>query len=961
MAKAINIPKYSGGNLTAQSTYRAPTPGTGATKIVSGLTKIATELDTQMASEAAFAKGVEQQQKALEQGENYVGPTNAFSVTAQAYQKGANTAFITSKSLELEDELTKLGEKYSLDPDKFTQASEEYKSNWMKTLPSNLQPQLSLGFDKARNNLLLQVSANQRQDQFEQNLDVVKKGADDSVRKLALSLQNQGYTDSLMEYFGDIEAKYEAIKTQFNLSTADMRKIKAGHRSDIVNAFVLADFNKVKNDPEATAQLKKQIVEGTYTMDGNPLGGEDEGYDFSEVIPGGDRMSLTEIEVYSNTIDTLIEKQRKGLVEVREQLKFTTEQSADRISKAEVGFGFEDGQLKVNIPPFPFEEYVSAGYTDQEIRAAQIDYQQKISIGTARATAITTPIAQIDFLKSKINEKIKTLDSSNYAEAKQIETLELQLEAIDEEKKAKIEAFKPENNVTDYFINRLGYNIDLSTSEGTNQMQKIVSENTGVPPGGLRVSRIQADVELDAIQQSIQQDYSAFQNTAINMRSRQGKAASSYINEALRGQKDTNGYAILTAVEMATSSENTRDSKILFDAIKNADQYKSAATSRADISQTDVNDAIKAVIDQNLLDGIDQTTGFGKSTIDVVKKIMYQSLGTGATVDEAKRKAESFIEANYVKINHDVGDGITWMSKNMAGGTYMDARNNSFSRQTEITKLINDVKQNPHRYGITLADGQTYDELDDMIDNMKVVQENGQLIFKSDDRVVTTAINQKLPSSERDNFYATFFITPDKDMVISEDKEFTWNYEHKNANWYKQWQNTNDGKTTRMVNTRLGPKEFEFDDTLDDWGQKFAEETQKQLFDKIVLGDAVPGYDMQQVYEDSMSRNLFPQNTMEKQIADGISLALTNQNNIDDAMLLWLGAKSSYLSRLKNKETRDYVKKYWKQNFDSIQNLTTNNDMPVQMSVLQALTTIVREAPQFTPAISGEGGFEGGA
>ena len=34
MAKSIKIPQFKGGGLTAQSTYRAPTPGQGAVKII---------------------------------------------------------------------------------------------------------------------------------------------------------------------------------------------------------------------------------------------------------------------------------------------------------------------------------------------------------------------------------------------------------------------------------------------------------------------------------------------------------------------------------------------------------------------------------------------------------------------------------------------------------------------------------------------------------------------------------------------------------------------------------------------------------------------------------------------------------------------------------------------------------------------------------------------------------------
>ena len=138
----------------------------------------------------------------------------------------------------------------------------------------------------------------------------------------------------------------------------------------------------------------------------------------------------------------------------------------------------------------------------------------------------------------------------------------------------------------------------------------------------------------------------------------------------------------------------------------------------------------------------------------------------------------------------------------------------------------------------------------------------------------------------------------------------------------------------------------------------------KLLYDSVEAeGDT--GSFVESVYEDSFTRNLFLNNgatlvSTDQHVANGISLALKNSANIDDAMLSWLGANSTYLSALKDDRVRTYVKKYWQENFESIQNLTTSNDMPIQMSVLQALTDVVRTAPVFTQRDDRQE-FEGGA
>ena len=410
MAKSIKIPQFSGGNITAQSTYRAPTPGKGAVKIVENITDLATKLDTQIASQEAYKKGLTAQQEATERGENYVGPTSAYSVTAQAFQKGANAAFITSKSAELENELTQLSEKYKLDPDKFTTASEQYKENWMQTLPSNLQPQLSLGFDKARNNLLLQVQANQRNDQFNQNLEIIRNDTSEIVKKLALSVTSQGYTDTLQDYFADLEVKYEILKQDFNLSVADMRKLKNAHRTNIINAFVTADFNKLKDDPEGMKTLQESIANGTYTLDGNPLGEADSGerFGYTFAIPGGTKLTLDEIGTYSDMRERLDEDNKKRFVGLREELKFSAKKVNEQLANAEIGFKIVDGKFEPDSQVFPVEAWVAAGFDNNEISKAQREFIEAKEIGRARTLTIITPLAQINKIKFELIYKSVT-------------------------------------------------------------------------------------------------------------------------------------------------------------------------------------------------------------------------------------------------------------------------------------------------------------------------------------------------------------------------------------------------------------------------------------------------------------------------------------------------------------------------------------------------------------------------
>ena len=963
MAKSIKIPQFSGGNITAQSTYRAPTPGKGAVKIVENITDLATKLDTQIASQEAYKKGLTAQQEATERGENYVGPTSAYSVTAQAFQKGANAAFITSKSAELENELTQLSEKYSLDPDKFTTASEQYKDNWMQTLPSNLQPQLGLGFDKARNNLLLQVQANQRNDQFNQNLEIIQNDTSEIVKKLALSVTSQGYTDTLQDYFADLEVKYEVLKQDFNLSVADMRKLKNAHRTNIINAFVQADFDKVKDDPEGIVALKESIANGTYTLDGNPLGNPEEGYAFP--VPGGSVLTLDEIGTYTTVLETLDKENKNRFVGLRQELEFSAGKVNEQLANAEIGFKIVDGKLEPDSQVFPVEAWVAAGFDNDAISKAQREFIEAKAIGIVRAQTIITPNAQINSIKFDLQSKIDALDASDYKDARQIALYQKMLAAVEEEEKAKLEAFKPGNNPTDYFIGKLGYEVDTSTAEGSALMEKIIAENVGVPPGGMRVSKVQGQIEMDAIYTAMTQGYDQYVQQVGNLRSRQKNYTSSYMAEGI-GSKNHDNYSHMFLQELVTlPGSNPVDSKILFDAINNSETYKKFRST--EFSEADVTSAINTLISDNFGDGIEATGGFGKSIIDTTHKIFRKNIENGMSLSEATEDTKAFIERNTVRITHGIGEGFTLMSRNMANGQFTDADGTNAGRQSTITSIANDIKENPHRYGITLADGQTYEQFIDILDDAKLVQVNGQLVLMMNNDISSTAITQKLPSSETSNFYATFFVTPDKNnAVVAENKEFTWNYKPADNNWYSKFVASNDGKSLKVYNTRVGKQEILVDDNIDQWGDKFA----KYVMDNNLLYDTTDpqgnfGAPQQSIYEDSFTRNLFLNNgaslsSTDQFVANGISLALKNNANIDDAMLSWLGANSTYLSALKDDRVRTYVKKYWQENFESIQNLTTNNDMPIQMSVLQALTDVVRTAPVFTQRDDTQE-FEGGA
>ena len=338
----------------------------------------------------------------------------------------------------------------------------------------------------------------------------------------------------------------------------------------------------------------------------------------------------------------------------------------------------------------------------------------------------------------------------------------------------------------------------------------------------MRVSKVQGQIEMDAIYNSMTQGYDQYVQQVKNLRERQKNYTSSYIAEGI-GSKNHDNYSHMFLQELVTlPGSNPVDSKVLFDAINNSKLYLDNSKTQG-INDSDIKAAINTLISDDFGDGIDATGGFGKSIIDTTHKIFRRNVANGMSLQEATEDAKAFIERNTVRITHGIGEGYTLMSRNMADGQFTDADGNNAGRRNTITKLANNIKENPHRYGITLADGQTYEQFVDLLDDAKLVQVNGQLVLMMNNDISSTAITQKLPSSEKSNFYATFFVTPDKNnAVVAENKEFTWNYKPADNNWYSKFVASNDGKSLKVYNTRVGKQEILVDDNIDQWGDKFA-------------------------------------------------------------------------------------------------------------------------------------------
>ena len=182
------------------------------------------------------------------------------------------------------------------------------------------------------------------------------------------------------------------------------------------------------------------------------------------------------------------------------------------------------------------------------------------------------------------------------------------------------------------------------TAAGSAKMERIIAELTGVPPGGMRVSKVQGRTEVDALQSAMTQGYEAYVQQSNNLRQRQGDYTSSYLAEGL-DSKDKNKHAHMFLGEVITlGGGNPVDGKTLFDAIQQAETYKAFKTS--EYTPADINSKITVLMENNFAEGISQNGGFGKSIADMADKLFRKFIAQGSTLNEAEAETQAFISRN---------------------------------------------------------------------------------------------------------------------------------------------------------------------------------------------------------------------------------------------------------------------------------------------------------------------------
>ena len=913
------IPTYDNGSVTPENTFTTPfIAGEKTAQLVGNIADQFNKAADKTALEDGAKMGYLEQQRNIEEGNReYIGGGSAFSISAQAYQKGANVAYMMRKKADYEIGLKELAEKRSNDTNRFNQESNELKKKILSDVPQSLIADISVDFDKNKLNFETQIVGIQRKQQYDQNVDDIKTGMYREIGKIsgmltAGGMQSEGLTDS----FVNLQTSLESLREHFNLSPKDMREVSDELRKKLFGVYLKHEFEKVKTDPTARQKLKESLASGTYNF--SELGDE-----YGQFIPGGKNISLREADAYGKIFEHYEKEYVQGLAG---QLHIFDKGEKTKDDDALKGRNFsldENGNLSFTNLEYDEVTARSLGMPETKIQQNKFDRAVNIAAGKYSHDAIMANITDLPRILEKINldEQNAYKEKDQYKKSLFLAATQKAKTEVDTIYKERLE-HETKGTYQDYWTEKVGplyfsAGINLATAEGTQEWVNRFEKNGSNKPylySGLPSQ--QAIVELQTLKSAV-----TVEQLTSNMQqiiARQKEYASGYIAQgikSMKGSEKEGDHAYFMLHEFTASGRTVERDQLAAAIIQrknNMEALKAKGTlldgGRGDTFTVEMKEARQTFFD-TFGKQIDVSTAYGKAMIDSYESIYLKVRSSGITSsNDAQKIAKSFVKDTQVEIELDNGQKI------MLPKSYAEDKNSS--RAGDIQKLLNNVRNNPHEYNVLPAPGQTFDDLVRDKDNYTFVYDNGHFVMKNKKNDLAANVFMKLPSDHKTLIYSDAVIGIDKgnkQQTTFSDVEGTWRY---------------DSKFSKTLPEN--PKNLD----------SYVRSLQKQFVQDHV------GYNEQTKrasykYNDWMVAPLIGFGDSKQQIAQAISLK-AKENNLNDKDLEWLGQNTTYLSALNSKTVRKAVLDEYKKNYDNYRETTSKNYAATVMSPLQVIATVTK-------------------
>lgn len=958
--RRVDIPTYSGGQLTPQENLTMPTFGQGAVNIVKQITDQTAKLDTNIASDIAFQKGKKKQ--AL--NENYVGNDFAFTLTGQAYKKGVDATFVSQKETELETELRLLREKYNEtnDVDGYVKASQNYKNKFMETIPEQFFGDFNTYYDKFDQRNATTLTVNKRTQELTDGSFSISEQSKKLAERISDNIAFQGITESLVDDLAILNRNLLSQKDIFGRSLEERTKERKILKEIITKGAARNVYDAIKNDPKAYESWLKQIADGNWNV--GDLGDEEV---FAKAFPGGVSLDQAERQTVISYVESLRKGDKNSLAIANAQYKATYEKhNSNLLSTGWDTFRDTEGNIDKSRAVFDLEAYIANGgdagvgyslYQKNQIGIFVADQLEFVKLDST--TNIPTRIAQ---LRNEIQE-VNSANLDDITRAFYIDSRTEAIKAMENEMKQRTNTLQNGDEVDSFITQNRIQNVDLRTYEGNVDAMTQTGRIHNISFYMVKPSKTQSNIEYQTVDIHLQnKNFDAYvqsNNDGINrLRSLWGTM---YMTGIAQNKSATDAdWAKSSLSERTRRDPLGGDTKLLFNIITNYDNIGEAN------QQKDKEEKAKffAEISEGLYE-FDNDFGRSKQGEFNIVYDYFRSRNKSET--ESGKLAKEFVLNGMVRLDHNYG--VTYLSMNQLMGEFEYSGDTTLNTsqmekaKSDLIEQINSTYNRPEKSNLTVLGKSIDDWVAGDRDNYKVVMIGNSL------RLVTKEVGSgsltkftvltKRPSAGNTLFYTDLSIpvrTSSAETTAYDDQSSTWEYDD-TINGMASFKEPKTA-TRLKVFTEVGLDETDVTAkekkvtetaTLDDKAIALFKHYEKKGY---IVQDEVEGFDevaelpqVKMLYEDPFSQSMFPNNPADQAIANAISLAFA-KNNGQAWMVEWLMSKSEYAGASRDhKETAKSTINFWKNNFDVIKNLQTNSDTPVRMDVLQALITTIIDQP----------------
>jgi hypothetical protein len=956
--RRVDVPTYSGGQLTPRENLTMPNYNTQALGMVEQLTNTVTDIDRTIATDIAKTKG----EKAQSISKEYVGNRFNFSLTGQAYKQGVDAKFVSQKETELENELLKLRSDFleTTDTAGYTKAAENYKNKFMSAIPEQFFGDFNTYFDKKNTLNITQLEIKKREKEMIDGSFQLTEQNKTIADRIAQNIRYQGISTSetLIDDFAILNRNNKAQKDIFGLSLEDRTKLRSEQKRIISEGAAAHVYEQIKDTPGAYDAWIDQIAKGEWNV--GDLGDEDM---FSKVMPGGVKLNRQERQSIISYVESLRKQDKSNLARLSAKQKNTAQaNNTQLLATGWDNFRRSDGSIDKTRALFDYDSFVANG-GDPDV-AQDLQDENDVAIFAAEESEIaksgsTTSIqSQITKLRSEI-QVVNDLELTDHDKNIYIKQRTKAIEMIQAIQDTRSEVLK-NGGAVDYMITQNKITTTgLDTYEGQVNAMTQAATLTNQSVYQIGPSETQSVIEYDKLGSAIDnKDYNSFIRFNNDMINRQRSLVGSMISVAHRkGNADTFKYVDRRLSERARRNPTHSNTKLLFNVRANYEEsFQNGYTK--DSADTEN----KQAFFKSIQDGLYEFDNDFGTAVKAEYDMMYDYYRTkGNSASEAAKKSKDFVMNGLVEIETEYN--TLYVSYNQLMGEFEASQDASVNEQQlqmakkSLADQINSTYNRPEEHNLTVLGKSIDDWVGGDRDGYKAVMIGNtiKLVTKESGSLTKFTVLTKRPSAYNTMFYTDLSVPvrPESEMATAyEDESTTWEYDHtvdigkfKEPKTVKRLQYDVDA----LDETNLTQVEGSVNATLDDKAVEFWKFLEKNGILKQNIEDGVD-YALEEqtvsmIYEDPFSTKLFPTSVPDQAIAHGISMAFA-QNKGQPWMVQWLMSKSDYLTAGRDPRSSSIeVVKLWNDNFDKIKNLTTNTDTPVRMDVLQALVKTIKDNP----------------